>query len=318
MTKTKIWLITAAALILIGAILFVGIMMALKWDFGKLSTTQFESNNYSIEEAFKSISINSTTADIVLTVTQDEKPLVICFEETNIKHTVSVKDGTLVIAQMDSRKWYDHIGLFTYSPKITVCLPEGAYNTLSITESTGDIEIGKEFSFETMDITLTTGDVTNYAAASNIKIKTTTGDIKTENISADQVVLSVSTGDVTVRSVACKGNLNISVSTGDVKLTDAVCNELLSTGNTGDITLRNVTADESLSITRTTGDVKLESCDAGALSIQTDTGDVTGSLLSEKIFITESHTGDVDVPNTAAGGICEITTSTGDILISVE
>ena len=62
MTKTKIWLIAATVLILIGAILFVGIMTALKWDFGKLSTTQFESNNYSIEEDFNSISINSTTA----------------------------------------------------------------------------------------------------------------------------------------------------------------------------------------------------------------------------------------------------------------
>lgn len=317
MTKTKNWLIAAAVLLLTGGILFAGIMTSLNWDFGQLSTVRFQSNSYSIDQDFSSISINSNSADIVLTATQDEKPSVICFEGANIKHTVSVKDGTLLIAQADTRQWYEHIGIFSYTPKITVCLPEGQYNQLTVTERTGDIQIGKEFSFDTMDISLSTGDVINYATASTIKIKATTGDIQTENISADTVELSVTTGDITARSIACKGNLNISVDTGDVRVTDAVCSEFLSTGSTGDIRLENVTAAESFSLKRTTGDVIFQKCDAGALSVITDTGDVTGSLLSEKIFITESHTGDVDVPKANTGGICQISTSTGDIKITV-
>ena len=50
----------------------------------------------------------------------------------------------------------------------------------------------------------------------------------------------------------------------------------------------------------------------------TDTGDVKGSLLSEKIFIPTTDTGDVDVPKTVTGGRCEITTDTGDIKITVK
>lgn len=314
---TKSWLITAAVLVFVGCIIFAGVMTALNWDFSKLSTGQFESNNYTINEDFKSISINTNTADVVFTATQDETTSVICFEEANLKHAVSVKDGTLVIELIDSRNWYDHIGIISRTPKITVNLPKTQYHMLMIQEETGDIEIAKEFTFEELDISLSTGDVKNYASASSVKIKATTGDVHTENISADTLELSVSTGDVTVRSVACAGSLKISVSTGDATLTDVVCSELLSTGSTGDIRLENVTAAESFSLKRTTGDVIFQKCDAGALSVITDTGDVTGSLLSEKIFITESHTGDVDVPKSNTGGTCQISTSTGDIKITV-
>ena len=68
---------------------------------------------------------------------------------------------------------------------------------------------------------------------------------------------------------------------------------------------------------RSTGDVRMEGCDAAEIFILTDTGDVAGSLLSDKVFVVETDTGDVDVPRSAAGGRCEITTDTGDIRITV-
>ena len=51
--------------------------------------------------------------------------------------------------------------------------------------------------------------------------------------------------------------------------------------------------------------------------ITTDTGNVKGSLLSEKVFIVSTDTGKKQVPNTITGGRCEITTDTGDIIISI-
>ena len=82
-----------------------------------------------------------------------------------------------------------------------------------------------------------------------------------------------------------------------------------------DISLKNVIATEKISIERSIGDVKFDDCDATEIWVETDTGDVTGNLLSEKIFITETSTGDVNVPKSTKGGKCEITTSTGDIYI---
>ena len=54
------------------------------------------------------------------------------------------------------------------------------------------------------------------------------------------------------------------------------------------------------------------------IPVKTSTGDVTGNLRTEKVFVTKTSTGDVRVPNTASGGKCTITTSTGDIRITVD
>lgn len=64
----KVWLIIAASLVLIGGILFAGVMSTLRWDFMKLSTVKYETNTYEISEAFDGISMNTETADIVLRV----------------------------------------------------------------------------------------------------------------------------------------------------------------------------------------------------------------------------------------------------------
>ena len=42
--------------------------------------------------------------------------------------------------------------------------------------------------------------------------------------------------------------------------------------------------------------MRFENSDAAQISIKTSTGDVTGTLLSEKVFITETSTGNISVP----------------------
>lgn len=317
-TRTKVWLIIAASLVLTGCILFAGVMTALKWDFMELATVKYETNIYEISEAFDGISMNTDTADIIFALSDDGKCKVECREEENAKHSVTVKDGTLVVELIDDRSVYDYIGLNFGSPKITIYLPRAEYTSLLIQDDVGDIEIPKEFTFKHVDISLSTGDVDFYASASEmIKIKTGTGDICVENISAGSLELSAGTGEVTALGVSCEGDVTVSVSIGKACLTDIACKSVISSGNTGDISLDNVIAAEKLSIERSTGDVKLKGSDAAELFVKTDTGDVTGSLLTDKIFITQTNTGDVDVPDTAAGGRCEIRTNTGDIEIKI-
>lgn len=77
--------------------------------------------------------------------------------------------------------------------------------------------------------------------------------------------------------------------------------------------MSHVIATEKLSIERTTGDVEFDDSDAADIFVKTGTGDVTGSLLTDKVFITQTDTGDVDVPQAITGGRCEINTNTGDI-----
>lgn len=316
--RIKLWLIIAIVLILIGCAVFAGTMTSLNWDFSKLSTVKYKTTNHRITGEYTNISIITNTADIAFVISETADTTVVCYEQENAKHTAVAADGTLFVTLEDTSKWYEHIGINFGVPTITLYLPQGEYGSLSIRTSTGDVNIPDVFSFASIDILESTGNITNRASASGaVKLRTRTGDIAIEGITADALELSVSTGKVTVSDTACDGDISVTVSTGKAMLSAVQCKNLITTGNTGDISLQNVIAAERFSIKRSTGDVKLDGCDAGEIDIETDTGHVSGSLLSPKVFITSTDTGDIHVPKTTQGGRCEITTDTGDIKITV-
>ena len=315
----KAWLIAAVFLIAVGCITG-GIMMSLlNWDFTKLSTDTYVTNRYEIEEAYQSISITTDTADIALLPAENEVCTVVCHEQENVKHTVSVKDGTLVIEAVDTRKWYQHIGIHFSSPRITVYLPQAAYGTLTVRTDTGKTDVPSDFRFDAIDIKTDTGYVKVLASVlEGMRIKTSTGAITVEGSTAKTVELSVSTGKISLSQVTCAGDMRINVSTGKTIVKDTTCGNLYSTGSTGDLALERVIVAGMLSAERSTGDVRLDSCDAAELLIDTDTGSVTGSLLSEKVFLASSDTGRISVPETTTGGRCKITTDTGNIDIRIQ
>lgn len=315
----KTWLIILLSLILVVCIIMIGVMSANNWDFSKLSTSKYETNIYELQEDFNAISIFSDTADITFLPSNSTKCQVVCREYANTSHAVGINSDTLQIKTVDTRKWYEYIGINFDKIAITVYLPKTEYTSLLIEESTGDIEIPSAFRFENVDISLSTGDVDFSASATGtIKIHASTGDIDVENISAGVLDLAVSTGDIAVSNVNCQEDIRIEVTTGDAELSDILCENLTSTGDTGDLQIKNVIASDKFSIERNTGNVKFIACDAAEILVTTDTGHVTGSLLSDKVFIITTDTGWVDVPKTVNGGKCEITTDTGNIKITVE
>lgn len=318
--STIIWLSIGGGLILLGALLFVIVMGANHWNFMKLGNVQYETNTYELNDVFQNIRIHTDTADIELVKSEDGKTKVVCRETPKCKHITAVNDGTLAIELNDTRKWYDYISFFNFdTTKITVYLPEDAYNDLTIKESTGKVTIPKGFTFENLSIKTSTGDVNCNSSVSNLlEIKTSTGKINLSDLSAGRIDLTVSTGNISASSIACAGEMRTRVSTGNVKLTDITCKNLISDGDTGNLTMKNVIAEEKFDIERSTGDVKFEKCDAAELFIETDTGNVKGSLLSEKVFIVRTDTGDIDVPKSVNGGRCEIETDTGNVKITIE
>ena len=297
--STVIWLAVATLLVVLGAVIFVCVMSVYEWDFSKLSTVEYETNEYTFSEEYKDIWVVTNEADIVFEIAEGEETKVVCYEDKNCAHSVSVNNGTLAIDVVDTRKWYEHIGINFSSPKIAVYIPAGEYGELSIKTDTGDVVLPKELSFGGIDVSSDTGEVTNYASAiGDVSIKTSTGDVFVENVTAE--------------------NLQIFVSTGKVSLTSVQCKNFTSSGDTGDVYLSNVIASDKISVTRDTGDVRFDSSDAEKIVATTETGDVSGTLLSEKVFVAFSETGVVDVPETERGGKCEITSTTGSIIIRIE
>lgn len=276
---TKAWLIVATVFLLIGGILFAGVMTTMGWNFKKLSTDKFVNKEYKIDETFQNISVRTVTADITFVPTDGKEVKVTCYEDEKVPHNVGVKDGTLVIDALDNRKWYHYIGIHFEKPKITVSIPKGEYGALTVKNTTGDVEIPKGFTFSSAEVAVTTGDISLASSAKAVRCECTTGDIK---------------------------------------LTGIRCESLSATGSTGDVNMQDVIATGKITVERTTGDIAFSACDAAELYMKVTTGDVEGTLLSGKLFEVKTTTGKVNVPSPGAGGLCKVKTTTGSIRIDIE
>lgn len=296
----KIALFTAITFIILGCLFSVSALFAVDFDFTKLDTSDYTTKSYMIEESFTNISIDIDTADLYFLPSEDNTGKVVCKESEKISYNIFVADDTLNINVIDKRVWHDFIGFGFDSTKMTVYLPEATYNDLFIESRTGDICMPNNFSFDTASIICSTADI-DFRAQVNTDLS-----------------IKLSTGDVSL-SDSNTANINIEVSTGDVNIKNITCENISTRSSTGEMKLNKIIASGFIKIKTTTGDVKLSDSDADTLDIKTSTGDVWCSLLSGKIFTTKTSTGDVSVPqNTADGGVCRITTSTGDIKVVVK
>ena len=297
-----ILLIVAAALTLLGGIIFTIGIITMNSQNITFSHGQYQETTYSGIEEIKSITVSGGTDDIKILPYDKDGYLVKCFEQTKVYNSVSVKDGVLCIERQDARKWYDCISLFSKPTRVTVYIPEGIYDSLKINTNTGNVFVEQNFTFDNVDISCSTGDI-QFLASTQHTLK-----------------LSVSTGNVTLgdgSKTFNQGDVSIKVSTGKTEIKGTTCTSFTSTGDTGDIFMSNLVSTGDMNITRSTGDVKFHKCDAVNITVRTDTGNVTGTLLSPKIFLHNTSTGKVSLPETTTGGKCKITTDTGNIKISI-
>ena len=314
----KIFILIASILVIKGSIIFVKALGDNNWNFNSLGTSKFVENTYDFEDEISNVVIDSNTSDIRLEKSNDGINRVVCYGPEKLIYNVSLSNSTLKVITYNESKWYDN--LFSFGDyKITIYLTNTELDLLKIDESTGDIDITSDFSFKTIDIDASTGDVEiKSCLIDELNVNLSTGDITIDKISSNNTNLEVSTGKISVSELKCNGYLSIKVSTGKTTLSNCEANEFSSTGSTGSLYINDFIVKEKISIVRDTGDVIFSKMDGGEILIKTDTGKVSGSLLSDKVFIIETDTGRKDYPKTTTGGKCEITTDTGDIIITIE
>ena len=274
----KLFIIGSILLIFTGCILFVVALSKNNWNLELFSTGSKVVNSYEINDEFENILIDDSVSNIKIEYIEDDKNKVVIEEVSNRLHTVEVIDNSLTINENDKRVWYE-----------------------------------KLFNFERTLITI----YLNKSRINNLTINSSTSDIKLCNLKFTDIKIYISTGDIKIKDINSK-NIDLKVSTGDIYLENIECEALSSEGSTGDIKLKNTLVLGVLNIIRDTGDVTFEKSDAYSINIKTSTGDVTGTLLTRKCFIVKTSTGKKQVPETLSGGKCEITTSTGDVIIDIE
>ncbi|MBO6040438.1 MAG: DUF4097 family beta strand repeat protein [Oscillospiraceae bacterium] len=323
--RGKSWLTAASILILAGLCICVTAYRFLGFDFSgptkkgaDKSSGSMVTNTYDVKKDFQNIDIDADTESIVFVPAKDGKCTVVCVEYANEPHDVRVEGSTLKVDRTE-RKTGFHIGIVTETETITVYLPEKAYEDLEVETDTGDVEIPQDFSFRKVEIETDTGDITCRAPqADRLSVKTDTGETAVSGLKTKELKLEAHTGGIDVSDVQCSGDMSTKQTTGKAVLKDVTCRNLNSEADTGDLRMKNVIAKDTFTIERTTGDVQFDGCDAETIYVTTDTGEVSGTLLSDKVFLTETDTGKVDTPKSIKGGRCEITTDTGDITLDVK
>ena len=174
-------------LIVFGSILFVagsaafGIAIA-KDAFKNNSFTQEVTKEYVLEDSFNKIDVDIVTADLTFKPSEDDKTKVVSVEKEKIHHTAKVSNDTLVIREQDDRKFYEKWFGFVSRMKVTVYLPETTYEELKIDITTGNILAEDSFTFVKQNI------------------KSTTGDLKFENVTGKSADIKITSGNVTLNN----------------------------------------------------------------------------------------------------------------------
>lgn len=253
--KSRKWLLIAIACIFTGALIFTVALTILDFDFTRLSTQKYDTYIEIIDEDFNNISIDVSEAEIVFKESADGKTRVECFEEEKVSHDVAVEDGTLKIDVVDSKKWYEHIGIFFAGAKIIIYLPKSEYDDTSIKTDIGDIEI------RNIDL-------------GEVEISTSTGEIELENISCNNINAKSSTGDINLESVIAKEKFNIKSETGSVEFENSDASEIIVKTSTGDVE-GTLLSEKIFNAKTSTGEISIpKSATGGKCEIRTDTGDI--------------------------------------------
>ena len=293
--SSKILIRIALLLCVSGACVLLFSFFALRFDLSKIREINYEYNAYygwDIAEDFDRIVIETKTADIQVGSYSLGENNVECDEETRLKHTVTVEDGTLFIIVEDTRKWYDKLIKPREDAEVRVWIPfeREEFKSIEIKSETGDVTVGYGLQFDKMTIETDTGDVLAVSKVlDELKVKTSDGAIHINNENRKHwYPEDTDKGDALFVSAE--------TDTGAVYLGDMTCCNLKVKSQTGDVTFKNFEVLEFI-------------------SVETETGVVTETLLSGKTFHTE--TGQDDIPESNVMGTVEIRTDKGKTEIEI-
>ena len=309
-------------IIFIGILLFIGggVLLGVSIANGALNNTSAElvHNKKTVDEAFNNIKLDIAISDVIFEESTDGTCAVLLDEREKYYHTVEVKNDTLTITSVDEYKFYERLIPMIGSTRVTVQLPHNIYNSLDIKISTGDVESKMNLTLNELKVVGSTGDLTieNMNVNGDVNLDLSTGDISLLNTTCSTLNVDISTGKTSLNHVN-SGDITLTHTTGKVNFETVRASNVTINGSTGKVNLTDAIFTGHLFIKTSTGDVTFKNSDANTIEVIGETSDVTGNLLTGKTFITSTTTGKNRPQSGSTGNECKITTTTGDIIITV-
>ena len=277
-------LIVGLCLTLFGCILFVVGCGGNGFDFSKLSSVQIKQMEYVEAEgkALTNLSLNFNSTNFKVILDENAERISISYPQRqnkkgkDISHIEITENETGIQIVEDRQK---HFYLFDFTnPSVTLTLPKARVYALSLSASTGDINLSDEGSFSTLQLTVSTGS------------------IAVSNVTATDVSLTASTGDIRLTDTTATGNVTVQVSTGDISLTKITAATLSATASTGDVKIDSLTIENAMKVETSTGShTFLGSIKTNSLTLIADTGKIKAreALIDATTISITADTGDV-------------------------
>lgn len=239
-------------------------------------------------EAYKSLTVETVSGDVNINVRYT-------FSEDV---TLTSTSGTIGTAAAIG----GHLDLRSTSGDLYAM---GFLNTVTARSTSGKVTLGGK----TVD-----GDCT----ATTAELRTTSGEIRVRPVTLDRLTAHTGSGDIHVESVTVTETAELMTASGEIALLYTACGALTAETGSGDVELTDTAVTTHLQAKTTSGSIRFTRADAATLSLKSTSGSVKGSLLTPKIFHTDTTSGSVSVPKSTEGGLCEIQTTSGSIHVTIE
>lgn len=353
----KISVIVAVCMIVVGLISSFISLACVGFDMAKVDMVEWKTNTYEIKDSFENISITGLEAAVALVASTDGTCKVVCTENEHIYDDIKVVDHTLTIKRIDNGKWNFNFGVSLEETKITVYLPMTEYKKLLLDNTSGRLDVPVDFVFEEAKVGNSSGkiafkanvtgelvventsggiyvgenqvgslkatgssggiEVSSVCVNEDMEVRSTSGGVRISDVESKGISVKGSSGSIRLSSIVAKENLDLNGTSGSIHLSDIECVNITGENSSGSIKCSNVIASGDMRLENNSGGISLDACDAANLRLSATSGSIRGNLLSPKKFLAEATSGSVDVPESASGGLCEVSTTSGSIRIRV-
>lgn len=257
----KIFIILAVGFIVIGLVMTGIALTAASFDITNLSTVSYETKVYDVKESFDVINVDDIDCDIRLLASESDICKVTVCDTAGMDHQVEVFDKALQITSSDTRKWYEHIGIFSWEEtEVVIQLPEKEYRSILLKTISGDIEVSDEMSFEDAILISTSGKVLfNGKVKNELTARSTSGDIAIAAVNVEnKAEIETVSGDIEFDAFDA-GTIEMKTSSGDVEGEIMTPKNFITDTSSGDVT---VPLSDSLAgdcvIKTVSGDIRIE------------------------------------------------------------
>lgn len=206
---------------------------------------------HSLSSPIQHISIRLPASNVRLTPTEEAQCRVSCYEKDRLPHRVWEENGTLYVEQ-------DRVlgGYGLHKQQVTVFLPRGRAETVSVTVATGDVTL-------------------EHLGLRTLVLKSATGNLKLSQVCSYGISLRGTTGDIILETVNNMGDLSVELTTGNVRFSKLGTTSASIKTVTGDVE-GDFRSDKVIQAETTTGRISVPQATVGGpCRIRTTTGNIT-------------------------------------------